>query len=436
MILRFFIAMVWVLLVACAPSQKLSKYQVASHLEKLDKRLRCFSGMVVYDPQADKYLIEKNADRYFTPASNTKLFTFYAGWKMLGDSLPALKYAEQGDSLIFWGTGNPTLLHKKLPDSLALQFLCSQKGKKVFYADIPMRDQRLGPGWAWDDYPYYFSTEKASFPIYGNNVWIHLNGTQHKPVVEPHYFETLLDSGYDAKGEYLTIRRAEHHNRFVYQPELDVMQSEESLPFRYDTNLMLRLLKDTLHFPISSYQEKELPPAKILRSLPADSLYKHMLQPSDNFYAEQIMLMCSAMLGDTLDSKKAIGYVTENFLGDLSAPPIWEDGSGLSRYNLFTPRSIVDLLRKIHKEVPQERLFDMLPAGGRNGTLKYWYDSNEPFVFAKTGTLRNNHCLSGYLLTRKGKVLIFSMMFNHYTVPTTNVKKEMEKILWGLRMRY
>lgn len=90
---------------------------------------------------------------------------------------------------------------------------------------------------------------------------------------------------------------------------------------------------------------------------------------------------------------------------------------------------MIQLLLKIQKEIPQERLFNLLATGGKSGTLKTSYVAPQPYIFAKTGTLRNNHSLSGYLKAKSGKILIFSFMNSNYTVPTPEIKTQMELIL-------
>ena len=130
----------------------------------------------------------------------------------------------------------------------------------------------------------------------------------------------------------------------------------------------------------------------------------------------------------------------ENHLSEIPDEPQWVDGSGLSRYNMFTPRSIIWLLKQIDEEFSYDPdLFELLPAGGVSGTIRNWYaapDSAEPYVFAKTGTLSNNHCLSGFLITNSGKKLLFSFMNNHYVTSSSVVKNEMEYVLKYIRTTY
>ena len=149
--------------------------------------------------------------------------------------------------------------------------------------------------------------------------------------------------------------------------------------------------------------------------------------------------MAAGKISDTLDSGIAIDHVKEKYFSKIPDEIQWIDGSGLSRYNLLTPRSLVWVLERLYKEVPQERLFSLLPAGGVSGTLKDDYKSpadKPPFIYAKTGTMRNNHSLAGYLVTASGKVLIFSFMNSNFTVPTSVVKTEIDKILRQLHLNY
>jgi D-alanyl-D-alanine carboxypeptidase/D-alanyl-D-alanine-endopeptidase (penicillin-binding protein 4) len=104
---------------------------------------------------------------------------------------------------------------------------------------------------------------------------------------------------------------------------------------------------------------------------------------------------------------------------------------------MFTPRSIVKILEKIHSELPEENVFGIFPSGGVSGTIKNWYaGENGPYVFAKTGTLSGKHCLSGYLKTKKGKTLIFSFMHNNFKGSSAPLKREMEKVLKRIYEEY
>ena len=161
------------------------------------------------------------------------------------------------------------------------------------------------------------------------------------------------------------------------------------------------------------------------------------MQESDNFIAEQLLLLCANALFDTLEVSKTIKYAKDSLLSDLPDQANWVDGSGLSRYNMFTPRSIVYLLTDLYKKIPQERLFHIFPAGGKSGTISTRYNGvTKPYIYAKSGTLRNKHCLSGYLIAKSGKVLIFSFMHNNYPNGSADHKVEMDKVLKAIYLAY
>jgi len=209
-----------------------------------------------------------------------------------------------------------------------------------------------------------------------------------------------------------------------------------TIPFIVSPDLIASLLSDTLHKRIEVIENFHPKSFQTLYQATADTLYRRLMQQSDNFIAEQLMLMCADKLFDTLNTAKAITYAKEHLFNDLPDELLWRDGSGLSRYNLFTPLSIVKILYKLHTEIPENRLFSIFPAGGVSGTIKAWYGNADPYIFAKTGTLANRHCLSGYLKTNGGKTLIFSFMHNNYTSGSNVYKKEMEKVLKWISENY
>ena len=94
------------------------------------------------------------------------------------------------------------------------------------------------------------------------------------------------------------------------------------------------------------------------------------------------------------------------------------------------------VLDELFETIPTSRLFNLFPAGGESGTIKKYYSGDKPYVFAKTGTLKHVHNLSGYIVCRSGKVLVFSFMHNNFVGSSTSYKKEMEKVLVMIREAY
>jgi D-alanyl-D-alanine carboxypeptidase/D-alanyl-D-alanine-endopeptidase (penicillin-binding protein 4) len=205
--------------------------------------------------------------------------------------------------------------------------------------------------------------------------------------------------------------------------------------------MITEMLSDTLGKTVK-YVDIERPESpKEIYSIKSDTAYKRMLRPSDNFIAEQLLLLTASELDMPLNSRSVIEKMKEEYLDMLPQEPQWVDGSGLSRYNMFTPASMIRLLEAIDDEFDNDdKLFHLLPAGGERGTIRSWYgpedDGEEPYVYAKTGTLSNNHSLSGYVLTKNGKKLYFSFMNNHYVGSSSIVKEEMEKVLWYIHSNF
>lgn len=426
-----------ILLSISVAAQKISGRKIRKLVERSEILKDHFTGFALYDQDKNKMIYEFNSDKYFIPASNTKLFTFYTALNMIGDSIPGLRYINKGDSMIFWGTGDPSLLHTYLKSTRVYEFLKSSP-RKLFYSPGNYSGDFFGRGWPLDNYNDYYQAEITALPV-EDNVAVVFADKNRELQIKPSYLKMFLkqDAGF-RPGSFTVVRKV-FGNEFIY-PAMPVPAGfKQEIPWKTSTALTLALLQDTLKKSIGITDTPMPSAASVIYSMPSDSVYRRMLLVSDNFIAEQLLLTCSSLLGSTLSTDSVIAYSRKNFLNDLPDTLQWVDGSGLSRHNLFTPRSVVVLLNKIRDKVGNdERLHSLLPAGGITGTLRLAYktDNGLPFVWAKTGSLSNNHNQSGYLVTRKGRKLSFSFMNNNFLKPTPEIRAEMARIITEIHNRF
>jgi D-alanyl-D-alanine carboxypeptidase/D-alanyl-D-alanine-endopeptidase (penicillin-binding protein 4) len=423
----FFLLYLAVVFSGCTMNHRISKL-VSREFKDSPILKKYHVGFALYDPISKDTLFQKDAATYYTPASNTKLFTFYAALKMLPDSIPSLRYVERGDSLIFWGTGDPSFLQAQLKGVKALEFLKAST-KKLFFAAGRYSGNFYGNGWQWDDYNDYYQAEINELPIMGNLVAV--NVVNGKLNMMPRLFSNCFNQDSTIKTENFMVKRDFDFNDFKYPVQPVPVNYTQQIPYKINTVTTLSLLTDTLHKTVEIINMEMPVNAKTIYSVRTEDVLRAMMLPSDNFIAEQLLLVYSNQISTDLNTGKAIAYIEKNYLQSLPDAPRWVDGSGLSRGNLFTPRDIITLLDLIYKEVNNpEKLFSLLPAGGKTGTLRTAYPKTElPFVYGKTGSLSNNHNQSGYVITKKGKTYLFSFMNNNFVLPTSTVRNEMVRIM-------
>jgi D-alanyl-D-alanine carboxypeptidase/D-alanyl-D-alanine-endopeptidase (penicillin-binding protein 4) len=75
-------------------------------------------------------------------------------------------------------------------------------------------------------------------------------------------------------------------------------------------------------------------------------------------------------------------------------------------------------------------------ATGNEGTLSNYYVAEKGFIYAKTGTLSGVVAVSGFLYTKKNKLLIFSVLVNNHQASATAVRRAVERFIEGIRERY
>lgn len=375
-------------------------------------------------------LADYQGDKFFTPASNTKILTLYVANLVLAEPLPAFYIIEDTAATYLWPTGNPAFLNPVLLDSGNYEVLAQADSLVLSYANFNSR--RFGSGWAWDDYNSSYSPEISPFPIYSNLATFTIDSATATLSVVPSF---LQDSIIIEQGEKFKVVREENRNLFTVTMG-SYKDSIRQRPFRLTAAMVAKLYSDTLNIPVSITSIARPDSAKILTGMPRDSVFKVMMQESDNFLAEQLLLQVAGVLKDTLDSSMAIDslqHLLDSFLPDTV---IWVDGSGISRYNMITPRSVVKLWQKVLADFGRDRLLQIVSVGGESGTIENWYAGEQPYIYGKTGTLRHNHNLSGILITRSGRLLLFAYMNNHYQTGSSVIKEAMEEVLYKIYDKY
>src|ERR1700749_4032426 len=146
-----------------------------------------FTGFALYDMDAKKMVYELNDDKYYTPASNTKLFTFYTCLKMLGDSIPGLQYVNRNDSLIFWGTGDPSFLQSDLKATRAYNLL-KNATTNIYFSTGRYTGNFYGDGWPYGDYNDYYQADINELPV-EDNVAVVYTDNNGKLLIKPAYLQ-------------------------------------------------------------------------------------------------------------------------------------------------------------------------------------------------------------------------------------------------------
>jgi D-alanyl-D-alanine carboxypeptidase/D-alanyl-D-alanine-endopeptidase (penicillin-binding protein 4) len=442
----------FLLLSSCSIEKQLSRSAKSDVLDNAALKT-AHIGISIFDPSENKYLYNYQGDKYFVPASNTKIPTCYAAMKYLGDSLVGIKYQVINDSFVkITSTGDPSFLHPNFKTHPVYDFL--NRFRYISFSPPYFNEDFMGSGWTWNDYKEYYSAQRSDFPIYGNVITATWAGAD-SIVISPQTFQSSASKfGFIRSG--FSVEKLWDTNVLIFHPG-NILSKE--IPFRPDFPTIQSLMVDTLKSYVnqnfdsppmnwfdslefrSGQQTGKIPNSgekvvqKYLYSQPTDSLLKPMMHRSDNFFAEQSLLMVSNEMLGVMNDNKIIDTLLKTDFKDLPQKPRWADGSGLSRYNLFTPQDFVAILNKMKNEFGMDRIKVIFPTGGE-GTISSYYKADSGYIYGKTGTLSGVVAFSGFLYTKKGKLLIFSTLVNNHQASATDVRRAIEKFLQGIRNSY
>jgi len=360
----------------------------------------------------------------------------------LPKSLPAAYITDIDTAVVITPTGDPTFLHPYF-DKHPLFDALKKINKPIYISNHNWNTNALGQGWSWEDYSADYMTERSAFPIYGNQIhWFQEKGKKENASYPGDTVDLFIYSNPEVtwpvefateKRNAFHVERAKDRNAFTLF-EGKESQATYSVPFiTSGIKTGIQLLEDSLGkkiFIADARLEEKINKLNhdTVYSQPTDSMLKIMMHNSDNFFADQSLEMVSQQKLNTMDESLIINDLLSSDLVGLPQKPRWVDGSGLSRYTLFSPDDMIFVLNKLRQEQPFERIKSIFLQTGHE-TLPSHDSTQNEFLIAKSGSMGGIYCLSGYIISQKKKVLIFSIMVNNTKASASKIRNQIRLFL-------
>jgi serine-type D-Ala-D-Ala carboxypeptidase/endopeptidase (penicillin-binding protein 4) len=425
-------------------------------------------GVQVKSLETGRVLYTLNARKLMMPASNMKIVTLAAAAEALGwdyrfkttleTAAPVENGALKGD-LIVRGSGDPTInsranratvLFDEWAAALKAAGITRIDGNIVGDASAFDR-RRLGQGWSWDYLQYgyaapigalEFNEDIATLSIRpgakaGDNAALEVTpgaglGLIHHVLTGQPGSATTIDLERAPDGNWLDVTGSIAVDAKPASREVAVAN-----PTIYFAHALLLALVQRgvevrgLPVELQEWSIKVAPmPRRVLvasQSPPLREIATTMMKVSQNLYAETLLKTIGAVKSEGPGSAEAgLAAAREIFggWGITSGSYVQADGSGLSRYDFVTAEMIVTLMERMHRDPRHHEAFvATLPIAGRDGTISTRMKDTraEANAAAKTGSIANVRALSGYVRTRDGETLVFSILANSFTVPAATV---------------
>lgn len=473
--------------------------RVADSIVAMPPLHRGHIGIEVYDPATKRVLYQHNGERHFVPASNQKLWPTTTALHVLGPDFryrtPILGVdldptTGTARALVVVGRGDPTFSERfhgsdlavldSLADSLVSAGLSCVSGDVI--VDASRFDEAIVPGtWTFGNLngtsapptgafvvaEGVFHASVAPGPEIGGPAVVTV---QAPPDVVPVLNEVLTvaleplpaDSARPERRRRIARSRGPWSDTLRLRGTVELGEEPVDVrlpmtdPVRFAAHAFadalrargvvlegaVRVVRDSVE--AASLREGRLDAASAplpVRELtawtspPMSDIVRHILQPSQNWIAEQLVRTLGAEKTGRGGWREGI-EVEEEFLFGLvgidSTALSLNDGSGMSHQNLVTPHAVVQLLEHARR-APWSPVFrEALAAPGKPGTLQRRLTHLEGRLSGKTGTLSNVNALSGYVTTRDGRELIFSVLSNASGLPGTPVVSAINEIVAAL----
>lgn len=442
-------------------------------------------GVLAVDAASGRILYARNAKRKFVPASNEKLLVTTTAWSVLG---PDYRYQTalwrtggeedgtlEGD-LVLVGTGDPTLSEPfwssgqealdALADSLTRAGVRRVAGGLV--VDVSTWDSTtVGPTWEAEDLRHAYAATGGAFAIDRGELRIvarggaspaEAPGLTWSPVGSPDFVTSQVvtapaDTTTRIRGSYLPESRKLVLEGRVRAGATDTVLVALRDPVRQAAAALYRTLKAHGVAFDSGWSVAWEPGVPLgggcvtgsvpvcaggtrvagLTSPPLADIVEAILELSQNWMAEQLIRTLGATRGEQgswSDGVTVVRTFLQNEMGVDSLDIAPRDGSGLSAYDLVTPRALVTILRAMAARPDGDRFRHALAEPSeKKSTLEDRLRGMEGRLFAKTGTISNVNSLSGYLVGNGGREVVFSILSNGSGLPSARVREAIDDVV-------
>ncbi|MDJ0511337.1 MAG: D-alanyl-D-alanine carboxypeptidase/D-alanyl-D-alanine-endopeptidase [Crocosphaera sp.] len=444
--------------------QLLCKAEVKNNIDKIlnqNELKRSHWGILVKTLDNQSTLYNLNAQKNFIPASNVKLLTTAAALIKYGSKyqvqtpIYAQGLSPNLTTLKVVGQGDPTLTSQQL-ETLAQQ-LKNQKIQRIdtlIVEDNSLENKSINPTWEWEDIQFYYATAVNRLILNENAVILTLNPQTIGEQLKLEWSDPIAAKQWQIDNKTITERENTPDtvsiNRNFEKPLLTIIgslaiNSKPDIfgmtvvnPGKYFLNsLEFYLKKEGIKVNNSEvvYGESRINNlVKIteIKSEPLQDIITKTNQESNNLYAESLLNLLKNENSENSNIEQLKETLTDLGL-DANLYQL-KDGSGLSRHNLVTPETLVNLLILMTK-TPEASIYrNSLAMGGVNGTLKNRFKDTiiERKIQAKTGTLSGNSSLSGYINPPNYPPLAFSIIVNQSDLPASQLRQFIDEIVINL----
>ncbi len=488
-----------------AASRKPLEKRIAAVLDASDLA-HGFWGIEVVSLSSGRVLYSRDAEKLFTPASNTKLFTTAAAMALIGPDYSFRTTVETNGTLdthgrltgdlMLVGRGDPNLSGRELPYALHTQRndhpirvleqladTLAQKGVKYIDGDIIADDsyfafERYGEGWSQDDLVWADGAPVSALTINDNVIFVSILPADRAgdrafvsitPFADYYRIDNRIMTTPAGTGRKIFINREPGATVLTLWGNMPLGDSgaNEALaiedPAEFAAELFRHLLETrgiavygrqkTRHTELSSLatltvtasaaprggdeaqRELETRPLVLAsyNSGPLIDDVRVINKVSQNLHAEILLRLLGREKG-TAGTVEGGLEVLRGFLnqaGISSDQYAFYDGSGLSRQNLVTPHTVVQLLSYADSQPWGASFRDTLPLSGTDGSLSNRFKDVDAQgrVHAKTGSLSGVKTLSGYATTSHGDRVAFSILSNNFNLPEKRINDTIDSIV-------